>query len=279
MKLISQIKKDLEFNRNLSVLVNVLKEIAISQYHILEKKIKTYDRFFLILESLLDIIPQTNIQHPLLNWTRRRPGVIAITSDTGLLGALNMEVMSLALHEAEKSQAKLIIVGQKGRIYAQECGISFVAFDGIKDAVRFAQALQLRDYIVNEVLNQRLGALKVIYPYATSIVAQHIQSLQLLPFSKPEKTKKSISFSEIIIESHLSDTAGYLVYLFLGQKFFEIFGLSRLAEMAARFVHLEESGHKLEDIEKQLRLQYFRLRHELIDRNMREIYSARLAFG
>jgi len=59
----------------------------------------------------------------------------------------------------------------------------------------------------------------------------------------------------------------------------EIFGLSRLAEFAARFVHLEESSQKLKDMDGKLQQEYFRVRHELIDRNMRELFSARLLYA
>lgn len=277
MKLLSQLKKDLEFNRNLSTLIDVLKEIAISQYHLLERRIRTFDKTFRILEGLFALLPQGASHSQLLKWEERKPGVIAITSDAGLLGALNMQVMSLALHEVQTKQAKLIIIGEKGKTYAQESDISFVAFEGIKDERRLAQAYQLRDYISGEVMGLRIGTLKIIYPYATSIVAQHVQSLQLLPFASTKKANMPPA-SELIMESSIDAIVGYLIYLLLGHKFYEIFGLSRLAEVAARFVHLEDSKHKLEDIEKQLKLQYFRQRHELIDRNMREIYSARLAF-
>jgi F0F1-type ATP synthase gamma subunit len=82
----------------------------------------------------------------------------------------------------------------------------------------------------------------------------------------------------IILESDISAILEYWIYLFLGGKFFQIFQLSRLAELSARFVHLESSKSKIEQLNKELRLQYFRQRHELIDRNMRELFAARLAF-
>ncbi len=278
MKLLSQIKNDMEFNRNLAGLIDVLKEIAIFQYHVLEKRVKSYDEIFVIFESLFNLVSVGGVQPPLLDFSRRLPGVIAITSDIGLLGALNMQVMSLALREVEVNHAQLIIIGEKGKLYAQESNIPFVAFEGIKDEKRFTQAKQLRDYIINEELNQRLGALKVIYPYAVSLMAQRIQNIQVLPLTQPAGAQSSVYRGEVIMESSAADIVGYLIYLFLGQKFYEIFGLSRLAEMAARFVHLEDSGHKLEDMEKQIQLQYFRQRHELIDRNMRELFASRLAF-
>ena len=116
MKLLSQIKKDMEFNLNLANLIGVLKEIAIFQYHVMEKRVRSFDKIFVMLDRLLNMVSVGNIQHPLLNASRGIPGVIAITSDTGLLGALNMQVMSIALGELEANQAKLIIVGEKGNI-------------------------------------------------------------------------------------------------------------------------------------------------------------------
>lgn len=282
MKLLSQIKKELEFNHNLYNLIEVLKEISIAQYHILEKSIKSFEKISVIIESLFALIDTENSQRSLMiNTGNRAPGVIAITSDTGLLGGLNMEVMNLAIKEIKENQAKLIIVGERGQIYATESNVPFVAFEGIKDETRYPQALKLRDHIINEELGQRLGALKVIYPFPLSIVAQQVRTLQLLPFSKPTRvgTQPSDSIpSELIMESSVEDIVGYLVYLLLGHKLNEIFGLARLAELSARFVHLEDSKTKIEQLNKQLRLQYFRQRHEIIDRNIRELFAARLAF-
>jgi ATP synthase F1 gamma subunit len=281
MKLLSQIKKDLEFNLNLYNLIEVLKEIAIAQYRFLEKKIKTFENIFAALGNIFDLLQVGNFQHLLLSASNRQPGVIALTSDAGLLGGLNMGVMSQAIKEAEKVRAKLVIIGEKGQMYAQESGLPFVTFKGVKDETRFAQALELRDYILAEELGGRLGELKIVYPVALSIVSQQVKTLQLFPFTKPEqfrKTQEAIASPSIILESPLGDLLEYWMYLFLGQKFFQIFGLARLAELSARFSHLESSKTKIEQLNKDLKLQYFRQRHELIDRNMRELFSARLAF-
>jgi F0F1-type ATP synthase gamma subunit len=122
----------------------------------------------------------------------------------------------------------------------------------------------------------------VIFPYPVSFTIQRVETLQFLPFLPTNKAggaKGAFSFSDIIFESDPSLIAEYLVYLWMGQKLFEIFGLSRLAEFAARYVHLEESAQKLKELDKKTRLEYFRVRHELIDRNMRELFSARLLYA
>jgi ATP synthase F1 gamma subunit len=280
MKLLSQIKADMEFNRNLYNLIEVLKEISLSQYHVLEKKVRAFQRIFDCLVSIFVMVNVQDSKHPLIDSGNRQPGVIAITSDTGLLGGLNLQVMNLALKEVQENKAKLIIVGEKGQIYARESDIPFVAFPGISDEDRLKQALALRDYIMKEEVELRLGQLKIVYPYPISIVAQRVQVLQLLPFVQPgpDNLVPEAVPVEMIKESLVEDIAGFMVFLLLGHKFHEVFGLSRLAELSARFVHLEDSKTKIEQLNKQLRLQYFRQRHEMIDRNMRELFAARLAF-
>lgn len=280
MRLLAQIKKDLDFNNNLYNLIEVLKEIAISQYRVMEKKIKSFDKVFNALESLFEMFDPESSNHPLINTGIRTPAVVAITSDSGLLGGLNMQVMNSAVKEAIASKAILIVIGEKGQAYARDSGLPTVSFKGIKDETRYEQAVELRDYIIKEELKGKMGALKVIYPYSLSLFSQQVQVLKLLPFSKSDniRAKKETSFyPDIIFESAMDDVAGYLVYLLLSRKFYEIFGFARLAEMSARFIHLENSKTKIEQLNKELKMQFFRTRHELIDRNIRELFASRLA--
>jgi len=282
MKTIASIKKDLEFNRGLASLIDVLKNIAVSQYHALEQKIKSFSEFLLTIESFFDLIDIRWVDHQFLNPKNKPLGVVAVTSDSGLLGGLNMQVVSRALYELEKTPGKLIVVGERGKGYARESNIPFVSFGGIKDEERYVQAIQLRDYIASRVLDGSFGQLKVVYPHPISFTVQRVETVSLLPFVPSTLAHKPVSKEasvDVILESKLQDIIEYLVTLWIGQKFYEIFGLSRLAEFAARYVHLEESLQKLKDMDNKLRLQYFRVRHELIDRNMRELFSARLLYA
>lgn len=284
MQLLSQIKKDMDFNLNLYNLIEILKQIAFAQYHMLEKKIHVFEDFMGIIGEIFSMIDinMEKSSHPLLNMGKRQPAVIAVTSDSGLLGGLNMQVMNLAIKLVKERGAKLIIIGEKGKTYAQESDIPYTSFEGIKDETRYAQALAMRDFVINEELNCKIGLLLLIYAHPLSIISQKVQSIQLLPFSKSHYSQLADTNvqapASLILESSAEDIIEYLVYLLLGHKFNEIFGLSRLAELSARFVHLEDSKSRIEQLNKQLKLQYFRQRHELIDRNMRELFAARLAF-
>jgi ATP synthase F1 gamma subunit len=282
MQALPEIKKDIDFNKNLHSLVEVLKSIAVTHYHILERKIKDDENFYKILEHFFTFPELKQAKHPFLVKSERPLGIVAITSDMGLLGGLNMKVMTAAFEEFSKYSAKLIVVGEKGQMSARERGVSFTAFPGVKDDERFGQSLALRDYLTDQVLTGKIGALEVIYPEPISFLAQRIKKYLLLPFAIPEVSAKSgnpnVGLAPVnsIIESNLSDVIEYLVSLWMGQMFYQILGYSRLAELSARYMHLENSAQKLQDLQKKLKLQYFRVRHEIIDRSMREIFAGKV---
>jgi ATP synthase F1 gamma subunit len=281
MKTLSSLKKDLEFNRGLSSLIEVLKTIAVAQYRVLEQRIKSHEKLILTIESFLELIDTKKIRHPFINPGDRPQAVIAITSDSGLLGGLNMQVIAHSLSEIEKSGGKIIVVGERGKSYVQESKIPFVAFSGIKDEERYEQAMQLRDYCIDKVLAGSIGAVKIVYPHPVSFTIQRVETVTFIPF-EPRPVKSGYSppvGPDIILESSPGDIIEYLGSLWLGQKLHEIFGLSRLSEFAARFVHLEGSHQRLKDMDGKIRLEYFRVRHELIDRNMRELFAARLLYA
>jgi ATP synthase F1 gamma subunit len=278
------IKKDMEFNRGLSSLIEVLKNIAVSQYRSLEHKFGGFDKFMQAVESCFDFIDLEVIKHHFLNPRNKAQLVVAVTSDSGLLGGLNMQVISRALAELTAGPGQLVVIGERGKMYAQESGVGFTAFPGINDEERLPQAFQLRDYLFRNALRGKFGLLKVVYPHPVSFTVQRVEVVNFLPF-RPEslpgaqKPDKLALMQKVIFESKLGDLIEYLIYLWMGQRIFDIFGLSRLSEFAARYVHLEDSLRRLKEMDLKLRLQYFRVRHEIIDQSMRELFSARLLYN
>ncbi|MCM8787459.1 MAG: F0F1 ATP synthase subunit gamma [Candidatus Omnitrophica bacterium] len=278
MKTLSTIKKDLEFNKGLATLIEVLKNLAAAQYRILEQKIKPFQKFIFAIKDFVRFLKTVGFKHPFLKEPAGSVCVVAVTSDTGLLGGINMQVVLAAQAELEDKDGRLIVIGERGKMYASEGKIPFIWFSGIVDEERFAQAMQLRNYIMEKFYEKAFSSVKIVYPHPVSFTVQKVQIVTLLPFCFEDEEKEIPTVSSLIVESELKGIIEYLAYLWLGQKLYDIFGLSRLAEFAARYVHLEESLQKLKEMDNKLRLQYFKARHELIDKNMRELFSARLAF-
>ncbi|HQP10523.1 MAG TPA: hypothetical protein PKV41_03995, partial [Candidatus Omnitrophota bacterium] len=79
MPSIASIKSEREFYRDFHGLVNVLKTVAISQFHALERKMQTYDEFTKAVESFFELLNVGSITHPFVRPPENAPmGIIAI---------------------------------------------------------------------------------------------------------------------------------------------------------------------------------------------------------
>ena len=280
MKTLVSVKKEMEFNKGLSQLIETLKSIAIAHYYAMEKRLTIFEEFLPTVETFFEALNIDGMNHPFMNPKGSAQAVVAITTDAGFLGGLNMKVMGAALDEAGKMPTTIIVVGERGKMYARGTGFPMVGFPGIQDEERRAQAGQLRDYILQRVLKGDFDTVKLVYPRAVTFGVQRIETVSFLPF-RPDDTKKTPpgAMLNMILESRPGDIIEYLVYLWMGEKLYNIFGLSRLAEFSARYVHLDESGEKLKEEEKKVKLEYFLVRHELADRALRELISGRSVRG
>lgn len=281
MKTVSALKQDLEFNGGLGALIGVLKNIAVAQYHSMESRAKSFEKLKDAIYSFLEIIDPRQVAHPFLNPQNEVQMVVAITSDSGLLGGLNKEVIDTALAELAKIPGRLVVIGERGKMYAREIRTSCVAFGGIKEEEIPALAMQLRNYVLGKFIEESIGHLKIVYPRSISFTVQRVETVTFLPFRLEARQLEEPPplLSEVILESRPADVIEYCVYLWIEQKLAEIFIFSKLAEYAARFSHLERSAQRLKEMDQKLRMQYFRVRHEIIDRNMRELFATRQIYA
>lgn len=281
MKTVSALKQDLEFNGGLAALIGVLKNIAVAQYHSMESRAKSFEKLKDAIYSFLEIIDPRQVAHPFLNPQNEVQMVVAVTSDSGLLGGLNREVIDTALAELAKISGRLVVIGERGKMYARETRTSCVAFAGIKEEEIPALAMQLRNYVLGKFMEESIGYLKVVYPRSISFTVQRVETVTFLPFRLEARQldEPPPLLSEVILESRPADVIEYCVYLWIEQKLAEIFAFSKLAEYAARFSHLERSAQRLKEMDQKLKMQYFRVRHEIIDRNMRELFATRQIYA
>ena len=278
------IKRNIDFNKGFRSLLEVLKLVAVAEYHNLEAKFHTNERVATLLGEFFDAVDLTAIDHPFLN-PKGQPCIIAVTSDAGLLGGMNNNVIQKAMDIAKQTGGKMLVIGERGAPYLQEAGLPFISYAGIVDAKRYSQALEIRDFVLEKVLKGEFGPVHVVYPRAHSFTTHRTEVLTLIPFQAVKK-ERSVDTRHhrgpsagVILESHPADVAEYLVSLVVAQQLFDIFGYARICEQAARYLHLEESCNKIQEMNKKLYLQYFRRRHEIIDANMRDLFASRALYA
>ena len=275
-----KLKKDIQFNNNLHSILGTMKSVSVFQFRMLEQKLKFAGPLEKSLGDFFNTIDLERVQHPFLGSSQGRVAVIAVTSDKGLLGGLNTRVVNGALGILKERGGILVVVGEQGKVYARHCKISFTGYPGIVDDARYPQAYELRDYLFQQLQEGHFEGIQVVYPRALSLVNYRIEAASLLPLTGLQSEgNKPVDMSQFIFESSLISILEYLAFLWVGQRLGDIFGMSRLAEMGARFTHLEEATQKIQELNQKLRLQYFKFRHEVIDQSMRELFAARALYA
>ncbi len=281
MASIARLKQEIQFNARLGGLLDALKSIAAQQFQSLERAFTSNPAFFEAVQTIAGTLNVERMTHPFTQ-AEGSIGVIIVTSDTGLLGGLNQQVLTTGLQEFRRQPGELLVIGERGAAYAREAKLPCRAFPGVVDTGRRVLAAQVRDYALNQVLAGRLSALSIVYPRAVSFTLQRVELLRVLPCTqwfKAGHVPRGARSGPVLLESSASNVLEYLVWLWLGERLFEVFGLSRLAELAARSVHLEGSSQELQRRGQKLWVRYFRERHEVIDRSMRELFAARSIYG
>ncbi|MBL7069370.1 MAG: F0F1 ATP synthase subunit gamma [Candidatus Omnitrophica bacterium] len=281
MATVKEIKEELQFDRELKGLLEMMRDIAVFQFRTLEGKGERFVRFYQLLEKFFGMASLKRAPHHFVNPRTDRLAMVMITSNEGFMGGLNLKVINTSLSQKGAEDAALIIVGERGQRYLKEIGREFIGFKRADFAERYNLVLELRDYITNGIRKEEFGRVRVVYPRPLSFMVQKIEVRELLPIAKESESQRVRGAeykgeTSIIIESPLEEIVEYLVEVLLLQKFMEILEDSKLSEFAARAIHLEKGSRELEEKERLVLSQYFRAYHGLIDKNTRELFSAQL---
>ena len=292
---INEIRRELKFNTELVQLIDTLKNIAAAQYQLMEKQKQRFYEFMAAFDGFFRVVSLVDVMNPLVRASSDVLGIVVLTSDSGFMGGLNQGVVRTALQvqgNLEDEQTALVVIGDKGALAFDAMGRRFRFFPGIHPETLYEQSLEVRDYIVSEVLAGRMGRVTVVYPKPLSFTAQTVEVLRLLPCAElfePRaeartntaqpageslRTRLAARARRVIVESSFADIAEYLATLWVSAKLFEVFEDGKLAEFSARAVHLEGSHQKLQQQQRKIRQMFFKAVHEKIDKGMRESFAA-----
>lgn len=281
MASLTRLKQDIQFNVRLGGLLEALKSIAAQQFQALERTLRLNPPFFEALATIAGTFELEHVSHPFTQ-ASGPIGVIAMTSNTGLLGGLNQQVVLSAVQEYRREPGELMVIGERGTAYVHEAGLSCKTFASSQDGDSAALAAQVRDYALNRVLNGHLAVVTIVYPRALSFSLQRVELIRALPCTewlRGSTAPRGTRSGPFLLESSVADVVESLVRFWLDCKLREVLKMSHLAELAARAVHLEGSAQELQRRRQQLWLGYFRQRREMIDRNLRELFAARSLFS
>lgn len=292
----AELKQNLELNKSMGSIIETLKAGSAIQVREFQLKRRASDRLFLMLRECFDTISRRSIiKHPFFSNDQSLPACIAlVTSDDGFVGELNTSIINTALENKKDPKDEFVVLGERGAHYFEDRNEPFVSFPGINEDIKPPEIRGVKKYIINGYSKRKFGRVMIVYPESASVGSWKVNTTELLPFSSSFSTPvsspgldKPIAHDrpgletgvedDLIIEPSISSIAEGLVQLWLDVVLYNIFWSSKFSEFGARLMHLEGSEQELVRMKQQLSLQYFKHVHEIADRTIREILSARIA--
>jgi len=272
---LAQLKQDLDFNKSLGGIIDVLKVGASIQLRQFQSMLKPYDEFLKSIKDVFDMIEAKNSTHPFITPPKESATcIVVITSDEGFAGELNSMLLHTALEQRQdKKTDSFIVLGERGAAYLEDLGESFVFFPGISQDIESKEINRLRNYLVRECLKGAFSRVIIVYAKFISLSSQRVEKEEILPCRHLFKGKNT---EDLLIEPSFDKVLEGLIHVWLGWTIYNIFWSSKLSEFVARLMHLERSTQELSRINQKLALQYFRHLHALADKSIREISASRL---
>ncbi len=213
----------------------------------------------------------------------RRSEIILITSDRGLAGALNTNVIRRAMRlmteeRPEGSQnVDLVAVGRKGRDFFTRYGRPLAAeFTNIGDRPALADIRPIVQIAIEDFTSGKVDAVFVVYTRFINTLRQQPEVLQVLPIQAPAETGE---VTEYIFEPSPAAVLEALLPRSVEVQIYQALLESIASEQSARMVAMRNATDNARDIVRDLTLTYNKVRQAQITREVSEIAAGAAALG
>jgi F-type H+-transporting ATPase subunit gamma len=215
--------------------------------------------------------------HPLLAGPRTETVssrlLVLITSDRGLAGALNTNVIRHAAHEITEhpGDLKVVAVGRKGRDAMRRARVPIAAFfDGFGDRPAFADVLPVARLVADDFVTRVYDRVDVIHSQFVSTLVQRPVTEQLLPVIPSEDTV-GIPGNQFLFEPNPGDFLHALLPRYVATRLYQAVLESTASFYSSQMVAMKNATDNAEELIDDLTLSYNKVRQANITREMVEI--------
>ena len=201
-----------------------------------------------------------------------RIGYLIVTSDRGLAGAFNTNVIKKAESEIEeigRENTDLFCIGRKGRNHFKKRDYSVILeYVEFWNELDFSHAVKFGNGIITHFLSGKVDEIRVVYNWFKNVGMQELRVEKLLPlYYDGEKNH----FGDHIYEPSKKEIVESLIPRHLNVEMWKYLLESFASEMAARMVAMENATENAGEMIKSLQLQFNKVRQASITTEMLEI--------
>lgn len=211
--------------------------------------------------------------------------VIAITSDRGLAGAFNANVVKLTKslirekyqRQSEKGNVTIWNLGKKGYEALTKAG--YKTDDTYKDIflqLSFENVQKIATEAMKAFEEKKFDAVEIVYSQFRNAATQIFTVEPFLPIPKVEK-KEGVAKADFIFDPNKEELIAELMPKILNTQLFKAVLDSNASEHGARMTSMDKASENANEMLRNLKLSYNRARQAAITTELTEIVSGAAA--
>jgi F-type H+-transporting ATPase subunit gamma len=235
-----------------------------------------------LTKAMEDLARQTGaVQHPLLE-DRENPskaGILVVTSDRGLAGAYNANVLKVAEGVVRDIRSRglepvLYVIGKKGIGYFRFRGVPMrKSWQGFSEVPPYEEAERVGRVLIKDFADEEIDELHAAYTDFRSAFTLRATTKRFLPIAPEEVTGKGLGVvhPEYLFEPEPDEILDHLLPQYVVTKVYAALLESAASENAARRRAMKAATDNAEDLIKILTRQANRARQDEITTEIMEI--------
>lgn len=280
MPTLRDIKRRIKAVQSTSKITKAMKMVAAAKFRKAQQRMfemRPYaDKMHSVLSSLAAV--SEGDVHPLLAVRPRKAvEVVVITSDRGLCGAFNTNILKAAArHIAEMKkegfEVNISSVGRKAKDYFKRRNITLrKSWTGMSGKVSYSSAQEISADVIENYVSEAVDEVILIYNEFKSVVAQKVVIKRLLPIGSIEAGGESLPVAIFLYEPSQQEVFSSLLPKYIEIQIFRALLESQASEEAARMSAMENATKAANDMINSLTLQFNKARQASITKELMDI--------
>jgi F-type H+-transporting ATPase subunit gamma len=210
-------------------------------------------------------------------------GIILVTSDMGLAGALNANLFKLVVDEV-KGPAKFAVIGRKGAQFIARTKRNLLADFTVSDRAHFNEVKVVAEFMVKQYLEGAVDTLEIFYPHFKNTLVQVATALPLLPLHSLQEVVADLRKDagettkaddrEILFEPDAQTVLESLLPLYVNREIYQHVLDAKASEHSSRMVAMKTAKDNATKLIGDLSLEYNKARQAGITQEILEIAAA-----
>ena len=283
-----EIRTKIKSVQNTRKITKAMEMVAASKMRKAQERMRTARPYGEKIRNVAAHISHANpeYRHPFLvaRDTVKRIGIIVITTDKGLCGGLNTNVLRLAVSnikewEAQGEQFDVCCIGNKGFGFMQRMGANVVSHVvGLGDKPHMEKLIGAVKVMLNGYVEDRFDRLVIFYNRFLNTMKQEVMMEQLLPLSGEKLGVPSGSW-DYIYEPDAKSVLDQALSRYIEALIYQAVSENMASEQSARMVAMKAASDNAGDVIDELTLIYNKTRQAAITKELSEIVAGAAAIG